>query len=220
MALNTDATTESENVNPLVRSAMEGDESALNELFAHCMPRLQKTASRILRNAQDSEDALQDGLLSGVRHLSKFQGRAQFSTWMHSIVSNAAKSIIRRQTYHPLVVSIDEPQPDHGMLTFADAIGDPREALEGNYCRREKVELLASIIEKLPPGHRAIICLCDLQGCSMQQAATHLGISVAAEKTSHLRAMRFLNRVAANARERNLPVLDALAELTSAAAHA
>lgn len=202
----------SERAAALVPLAVSGDSSALNELFTRCMPQLQRTAARMLSNRQDSEDALQDGLLSGVRHVGKFQGRAQFSTWMHTIVTNSARSILRRQKCRPLMFSLDEPHPENETLTLADMICDPRTGLEEHYRRRERVRLLANIVTKLPPIHRSIICLCDVEGVCMVEAAKRLGLTISATKTRHLRATRFLLKAAKTARERQVSVLDVLEE--------
>jgi len=204
----------------LVQSAVNGDSAALNELFVRCIPQLQRTAARFLNNQQDSEDALQNGLLSGVRHVSKFQGRAQFSTWMHTIVANAARSILRKQRLRPHIFSLDDPHPDHESLAFSEIIRDQRESLEVHFRRRERMELLVSVLKKLPATHRSVICLCDLQGLPMREAAKRLGVSVSAAKTRHLRAMRFLSELAKTARERGIPVLEVLSEQTLAAGRA
>ena len=51
----------------------------------------------MLRNPQDCEDALQEGLLLAFRNLNQFQGRSKFSTWLHSIVRNAARTHVRKR---------------------------------------------------------------------------------------------------------------------------
>jgi RNA polymerase sigma-70 factor (ECF subfamily) len=73
-----------------VRQAVNNNGDALEELFARYRDRLYKTARRVMRNSNEAEDALQDGLLSAFHNLSAFKGRSQFSTWLTSIVTNAA----------------------------------------------------------------------------------------------------------------------------------
>lgn len=199
---------------------MNGDAAALNELFIRCIPQLQRTAARFLNNRQDSEDALQDGLLLGLRHVSQFQGRSQFSTWMHTIVANAAKSTLRRQRFRSITSSLDDPQPDQQALTLSDIICDHREGVESRYQRIERLQFLEAVLRKLPPTHRSIICLCDLHGLSMQEVARRLGLTVAAAKTRHLRAMRFLLEISKAARERRMTVLELLSEQSRSAASA
>src|SRR5258708_30466267 len=41
--------------------------------------------SRITRNREDAEDALQECFLSGLVHLKDFDGRSQLSTWLTRI---------------------------------------------------------------------------------------------------------------------------------------
>src|ERR1700690_4233556 len=73
----------------------------LDNLFASCIPRLHRTARLMLRDPQDSEDAVQEGLLLAFRNLSQFQGRSSFSTWLHSILRNVARTHYRRMKCRP-----------------------------------------------------------------------------------------------------------------------
>ena len=68
-----------------------------------------ETALRVLGNAEDAEDALQDGLLSAYRNLKRFEGRSQFSTWLTRIVINAALMKRRSAKARP-AVSLDDSQ--------------------------------------------------------------------------------------------------------------
>src|SRR5207302_6597488 len=77
-------------------------------LFRRYQRPLFQTALRVLGNAEDAEDALQDGLLSAYRNLKRFEGRSQFSTWLTRIVINAALMRRRSAKARP-AVSLDEP---------------------------------------------------------------------------------------------------------------
>jgi RNA polymerase sigma factor (sigma-70 family) len=68
----------------LLHLARTGDQDALGRLLVSCMPQLYRVALRVLRNTEDAEDALQDGLLSAVCHFREFEGRCQFYTWLNS----------------------------------------------------------------------------------------------------------------------------------------
>jgi hypothetical protein len=54
-------------------------------------------ANAILRNREDAEDAVQNAILSGYRHLPSFGGRSDLTTWFTRIVMNAALMIRRKQ---------------------------------------------------------------------------------------------------------------------------
>src|SRR5277367_4968068 len=74
----------------LIRAGQRGDALAIETLYRRYQRQLFQTALRVLGNAEDAEDALQDGLLSAYRNLKRFEGRSQFSTWLTRIVINAA----------------------------------------------------------------------------------------------------------------------------------
>jgi RNA polymerase sigma-70 factor (ECF subfamily) len=176
--------------------AIKGDATALNQLFAPCLPQLRRAAACLLDNPYDREDALQNGLLSALRHLSKFEGRAKFSTWMQAIVMNAAKSILRKQRRQPITFSLDGAHPEDECLCLSDMLSDPRAGLEEEYGQLERSRILDAILQELPPSLRSVVWLCDVEGLCMKEAAECLGLSVPAVKTRHLQAKRLILKVA------------------------
>jgi RNA polymerase sigma-70 factor (ECF subfamily) len=161
---------------------------SLDEIFGNCMPRLFRVADRVLHNRYDSEDAMQDGLLSALRHIDQFQGNSQFSTWLCSIIRNSSLAKRRKMLAHP-TVSVDErPAEDdgeQGMPTILiDSGPDPERACE----QAELSFLFAQTLDDLPSNYRTIIRLCDFEGVSGKVAAQRLGLSVSALKSLHHRA--------------------------------
>jgi RNA polymerase sigma-70 factor, ECF subfamily len=178
-----------------LRLAMNGDAEALDRLFTLYIPRLQRTAARLLRNTEDAEDALQDGLLAAFRHLDQFQGRSQFTTWIHAIVINAARSKLRRQRARPLFFSIDQPTTDEGLVP-KEALTDPHSGPDDTYSDLERSQILKTIVSELPEKLRCIVVLCDIEGLRLKEAAARLGLSIPAVKSRHLRANRLVFKMA------------------------
>ncbi len=167
-------------------ASSEGDR--LNELFGNCMPRLFRVADSVLHNSHDSEDALQDGLVSALRHIDQFKGNAQFSTWLYSIVRNSSLARLRKQRAHP-IVSVEDQRQDEDKRQFGpdvwiDSGADPERAC----AQAELSSLFAQTLEGLPANYQAIIRLCDFEGFSGKEAAERLGLSVSALKAQHHRA--------------------------------
>jgi RNA polymerase sigma-70 factor (ECF subfamily) len=52
--------------------------------------RLFHAALRVTRNEDDAWDAVQEGMVSALRHAERFRGDAAVASWMYSIVVNAA----------------------------------------------------------------------------------------------------------------------------------
>jgi DNA-directed RNA polymerase specialized sigma24 family protein len=76
-----------------------------------------------LRHPQDSEDAVQEGLLAAFCHVNQFQGRVKFSTWLNSIVVRAALMKLRHRKRELTIASIDE-KFESGVLDFESLISD------------------------------------------------------------------------------------------------
>lgn len=160
----------------------------LNQLFDRCMPRLLRVADCVLHNHHDSEDALQDSMLSALRHIDQFKGQAQFSTWLYSIVRNAALGKLRRDRAYS-VVSMDEPAAqDEAELGASELFAEPGPDPEQLCAQAELSLVFARILDQLPAHYRAIVRLCDLEGFSGKEAAERLGITVSALKAQHHRA--------------------------------
>lgn len=172
----------------LVGFTERGCGESLNDLFGNCMPRLFRVADCVLRNCHDSEDALQDGLLSALRHIDQFKGNSQFSTWLFSIVRNSALAKLRKRRAHPSV-SLDEQFPEVDTEPDASELAaDPRLDPERACAQAELSYLFVETLNGLPANYRAIIRLCDIEGFSGKEAAQQLGLTVSALKSQHHRA--------------------------------
>lgn len=172
---------------------IELDDAELNDLFADCLPRLYGAARKILNNHEDSEDALQDGLLLAYRKLHQFEGRSSFATWLYSIVRNTAKGHYRSAKAHPVYSTDEEFFGDSGQPAenlFVDAKPDPEQI----YASVERSQLLRSTAHALPRKYGAAIDQFYSKGVGEAQAARNLGITVAALKARLYRARILLAR--------------------------
>src|SRR5690349_9564592 len=72
-----------------------GDRLALEELFRRHRQPAYRVAFRLLGNEADALDAVQEGFVKVLTHLSDFRGRSSFKTWLLRVVSNAALDLGR-----------------------------------------------------------------------------------------------------------------------------
>jgi RNA polymerase sigma-70 factor, ECF subfamily len=119
----------------LVARVRAGDRSAANTLFARHLRPCYQAAYRVLRNREEAEDAVQDGLLLAFRHFSSYQGRAPFRSWVRRIVVNAAFSRLRACASRS-AVSLDE-LPAAALGRAAAAACDPYEQALRGEARRQ-----------------------------------------------------------------------------------
>src|SRR5437763_203769 len=74
-----------------------GDRLALEELFRRYRQAAFRVAYRLLGNEADALDAVQEGFVKALTHLSGFQGRSSFKTWLLRVVANAALDLGRQR---------------------------------------------------------------------------------------------------------------------------
>src|SRR5215467_5834447 len=91
----------------LVAALRRGDPTAAEDLVAASGDRACRLATRITRNAQDAEEAVQDAFLSVIRKIDSFRGDATFGSWIYRIVANAAYRCCRRGRCRRAEVSLD-----------------------------------------------------------------------------------------------------------------
>jgi RNA polymerase sigma-70 factor (ECF subfamily) len=175
------------------RFEMGADRERLTDLFRSQKQRLLCMALRLLGNAEDAEDAVQEGLLSAIRNLHRFEGRARLSTWLTRIVVNAALMRLRSLRAHELE-PIDEPIVQQGGARFCDLLIDERPNPEEICLRSEQRRILNQGLKGLSRHHRQALCLRDLYGMSGKEAARVLGLSEGTVKSQVHRARRQLSQ--------------------------
>lgn len=74
--------------NEFVALALEGDREALETVMIEVQDSVFNLSLRMLGTVADAEDATQDILIRVMTHLSSFQGKSAFSTWVYRIASN------------------------------------------------------------------------------------------------------------------------------------
>src|SRR3981189_397160 len=179
------------NEEKLIRAGQRGDSQAVEALFRRYHRPLFQTALRVLGNAEDAEDALQDGLLSAYRNLKRFEGRSQFSTWLTRIVINAALMRRRSAKSRP-AISLDET-PREDELPASERFADDGPNPEQVFASTELREIISENLEELSPWLRAAFLLREVQGYSTGEAAKKLGVT---ENTLKARLWRARHQLA------------------------
>src|SRR5215475_1837102 len=81
----------------LLRRFAEGKREALEELFRRSRWAAYRVADRLVGNEADALDAVQEGFVKALTHLTGFQRRSSFQTWLLRVVSNAALDLGRQR---------------------------------------------------------------------------------------------------------------------------
>lgn len=86
---------ESEDLEALATAAAAGDAESLERLLTTIQPRVHRICGRMLIYPEDAEEAAQDALMLVATKIGSFAGRSKFTTWLHAVTANSARSTYR-----------------------------------------------------------------------------------------------------------------------------
>jgi RNA polymerase sigma-70 factor (ECF subfamily) len=191
----------------LENPSKEGTTQAWEQVLSSRLPLFYRQAYRLLGNAADAEDAVQDALLAAYSHLDEFKGQSQISTWLMSILLNCARMQLRRRhryTYVPL----DEPIGKMQTSSLSEQLPDQRPNPEDECRHSELSTRLTHFHGQLSPTLRRTFELRDVDGLSIRETARILGVPAGTVKARSARArkrLKELMRCALKPRSRSLP---------------
>jgi len=163
-----------------------GGETALFEiLMRRHNERIYRAARAILRDDTEAEDVMQQAYVNAYTHLSQFDGRAQFATWLTRIAVHEALARARRQGRY-------ESLEDSPTGTFMPIQSGPDP--ERQVFARELATLIESAVDKLGDGYREVFMLRQVEGLSTAETAQVLDVSEDVVKTRLSRARAALQR--------------------------
>ena len=168
-----------------LRRARAGDPRAFKELFAHYDRRLRALASRVLRDPQAMDDALQEAAIKAFRALPQFRGDSSLGTWLYRITYTTCLNYLRDHGPIPGIGSDDDGGRSAGL-------DDPSELAVADLDLRDT-------LLRLTPQQRVAVLLVIQQGYDVRTAAEILGIP-AGTMASRLAAARAALRRALSAR--------------------
>ena len=140
----------------LLTRARNGDDAALNDLFARYIPSLRRWASgrlpRWARDLADTPDLVQETLIQVFKKIEGFEHRGEgaLQAYLRQAVMNRIRNEVRAAGRRPEAVALDSEQPDDGLSPLERAIGT--EAVERYEAalarlRDEERELIVARIE-------------------------------------------------------------------------
>ncbi|OGQ85237.1 MAG: hypothetical protein A2512_12350 [Deltaproteobacteria bacterium RIFOXYD12_FULL_56_24] len=173
----------------LITRAKDGDASAFEELVCTHQDRIYNLCRHMLGQAQDAEDAAQDSFLKAYRNLGSFTPDASFTTWLYRIAINTC--LDRRKK--PLWLSLFQKNAKGEEFMLAEpAHGFTPERL---YESKQLRELVQACLAGLPVKLKAALVLKELEGCSYEEIAEALDVSLGTVKSRISRAREELRQM-------------------------
>jgi RNA polymerase sigma-70 factor, ECF subfamily len=154
------------------------DPDAFAEVVAATEDRLYRLAARLLGDAIEAEDVLQEAYVRAYDAMvtGAFDRRASVESWLYRIVTNAAldalRSRRRARARAAAAARIEAPPPA------------PADQLEA----RAALRRLGTLLDALPPDQRAALVLKEIEGLPSKEVARVLGCSEGAVEQRLVRA--------------------------------
>ena len=175
-----DASAQEDDAALLTRYA-RGDAAAARALTVRLVPRAQAQAFRLLGDATEAEDVVQEAMLRLWRIAPEWRsGEAQVSTWLYRVVSNLCTDRLRKRPRTGIALD-DVAEPE-----------DPAPGAEARLQENARHAALRDAMATLPERQRLALTLRHFEGASNPEIAEALGVSVEAVESLTARAKRAL----------------------------
>jgi RNA polymerase sigma-70 factor (ECF subfamily) len=156
------------NLNPipepeLIARILAGEKRLFEALIRKYNQRLYRIGMSILESEMEAEDAMQSAYINAYEHLSRFEQRSSFDTWMTRIMLNQCYEQ-KRKSRHALT-SFEQPDNLVHMDTPANELAN-----------KELSGVLERAIALLPEKYRLVFVLREIEDMSVRETSATLNI--------------------------------------------
>lgn len=162
--------------NQLIEACKLNDKRAQIELYRLYNQGMYNVAMRMLMNAENAEDVIQDSFLSAFKNISQFKAEVTFGAWLKKIVVNKCINQLKKRQLK--VVALDETNSDY----FEPEKGD-----RWDYDSTLVLQDIKNEINTLKDKYRFVLMLYYIEGYDHEEISQILNISVVASRTQLMR---------------------------------
>ena len=173
----------------------DGRHAEARDRFAELVARHQRRAARIgfhyLRDAAETDEAVQDAFIKAYSHLASFREELPFEVWFTRILINGCLDRIKARTRRERWIV---PMPDNGGTDrdLAERTPGHGPSPEDQLLAKERRERLAQALAKLPERQRSVFMLSHYEGCTSREVSAITGLNESTVRVHLFRAIRKL----------------------------
>lgn len=164
----------------LIEGCRQGSHAAQLALYRNHAGRLYAACFRIIGNAPEAEEAMQDAFLKIFTRIGQYRTGLCFEAWMQRIAVRTAIDYVRKQN----------PVPEELTDRYADTSAEEDESAEESIAY--SVDRVKNALQRLPAGYRMILSLYLFEGYDMEEIASILHIKQVTVRTQYVRAKKKL----------------------------
>jgi RNA polymerase sigma-70 factor (ECF subfamily) len=163
----------------LVTAYLETQKSIyFDVLYQRYSPKVYGKCLSLIKESNLAKDLTQDIFMKILMNLSKFQGKAKFSTWIYSITYNYCIDYIRKQK-NKYKSELDDDK-------FVE--DSSKDDIDDKLLLEVKIEQLTEVLDKIPVEDKAVLLMKYKESMSIKQICGILDKSESAVKMKIKRA--------------------------------
>lgn len=161
----------------VVALCKRGHEAGFKTLYTQYAKAMYNTTLRIVNNASDAEDIVQEAFADAFRNIEGFNYESTFGAWMKRIVINKSINHLRSKKFKVVditettIADIEEQVPDDSEIMF-------------------KVDEIKRAVMRLPDGFRTVFTLAMFEGYDYDEISGILHIKESTVRTQYHRAKK------------------------------
>lgn len=164
----------------IIERCKKGERKAFHELYYLYAKTMFNISLRIVNNAAEAEEVLQDSFLKVFKNIGSYDPAFSFGAWLKRIVINGSLDVLKKKKL--LLVPLDE-------IRHAQEDYNPDSSREET---NFDVENVRKCVAELPDGYRTILSLFVFEDYSHKEIAELLGINEGTSKSQYNRAKKRL----------------------------
>lgn len=164
----------------LVAACSAGDQRAQRAFFERAKSPMFGVCLRFAESRAAAEDLLQEGFIRVFRDIGRYRGEGSLDGWVRRVFVRTAIEDFHRRKKLPQTVELDWLEN----TLAVDENFDPHDP-----------NLAIALLQKLPPGFRAVLNLAVLEEKSHEEIARELGIAASTSRSQLTRAKAFLKKI-------------------------
>jgi RNA polymerase sigma factor (sigma-70 family) len=169
------------NEQKLINGCIKKEQKAQRQLYEQYKVPLFRVCLRYAKDRPEAEDMLQDGFIKIFADIHQYNGSGALGGWMRKVMVNTALQYLRKQKRRGHTLEITE-------------IADTYQA-EETILSDLGAKALTGLIQKLPPGYRAVFNLYVIEGYAHREIAEQLDVTESTSKSQLSKAKAMLRKL-------------------------
>ncbi len=168
----------------IIAQVLKGHKNLYEKIIRKYNPRLYRIAFSLVKDYSDAEEIMQIAYIKAYENLEKFEGKAEFSTWLTKILINEGLQLLRNKKRYETMDSNDQ----HTEKKNKELPYTPLDKV----VNEELKQLLENSIGQLPDKYRTVFVMREMEQMSVSETMGCLDLSESNVKVRLNRAKEML----------------------------